>query len=114
MESPEETGQGDRVTQGEVTGQGRPHLPKLVLSAEGGKGKDKRERLIVGVRSLCQEHDTADHTPARTSQCWSRQTPHGLGVCIWMHLVNGMGNSPSLGQPTPGVVKTGQIIQGLR
>ena len=32
--------------------------------------------------------------------------PHpGLGVCIWMHLVNGTGNSPSLGQPTPGVVK---------
>jgi len=45
------------------------------------------------------------HTPARTSQCWSRQTQHGLGVCIWMHLVNGTGNSPSPGQPTPGVVK---------
>ena len=41
------------------------------------------------------------HTPARTSQCWSRQTQHGLEVCIWMHLVNGTGNSPSLGQPTP-------------
>ena len=40
------------------------------------------------------------HTPERTSQCWSRQTQHGLGVCIWMHLVNGTGNSPSLGQPT--------------
>ena len=39
--------------------------------------------------------------PARTSQCLSRQTPHRLGVCMWMHLVNGMGNSPSLGQPTP-------------
>ena len=41
------------------------------------------------------------HTPASTSQCWSRQAPHGLGVCIWMHLVNGTGNSPSPGQPTP-------------
>ena len=40
------------------------------------------------------------HTPARTSQCWSRQTQHGFGVCIWMHLVNGTGNSPSPGQPT--------------
>ena len=40
------------------------------------------------------------HTPARSSQCWSRQTQHGLGVCIWMHLVNGTGNSPSPGQPT--------------
>ena len=45
------------------------------------------------------------HTPSRTSQCWSRQTPHGLGVCIWMHLVNATGNSPSPGQPTPGAVK---------
>ena len=32
------------------------------------------------------------------SACWSRQTQHGLGVCIWMHLVNGTGNSPSPGQ----------------
>ena len=45
------------------------------------------------------------HTPARTSQCWSRQTQHGLGVCIWMHLVNGTGNSLSPGRPSPGVVK---------
>ena len=41
------------------------------------------------------------HTPVRTSQCWGRQTQHGLGVCIWMHLVNGTGSSPSLGRPTP-------------
>ena len=41
------------------------------------------------------------HTPARTSQCWSRQTQHGLGVGIWMHLVKGTGNSGSLGKPTP-------------
>ena len=40
------------------------------------------------------------HTLAHTSQCWSRQTPHGLRVCIWMYLVNGTGNSPSLGRPT--------------
>ena len=38
------------------------------------------------------------HNPARTSQCWSRQTHQGLGVCIFMHLVNGMGNNPSPGQ----------------
>ena len=25
----------------------------------------------------------------------------GLGVCIWMHPVNSMGSSLSLGQPTP-------------
>ena len=52
------------------------------------------------------------HTPARTRQCWSRQTQHGLGVCIWMHLVNGTGNSPSPGQPTPGVVKQDKSSRG--
>ena len=30
---------------------------------------------------------------------------HGPRGCIWMHLVNGMGNSPSPERPTPGVVK---------
>ena len=34
-----------------------------------------------------------------------RTRAHGLRVCTWMHLVNGTGNSPSPGQPTPGVVK---------
>ena len=57
--------------------------------------------MIVVVRRPCQQNYPQMHTPARTSQCWGRQTRHGLGVCIWMHLVNGMGNSPSLGQQTP-------------
>ena len=52
------------------------------------------------------------YTAARTSQCWSRQTRHGLGVCIWMHLVTGTGNSPSPGQPTPGVVKQDKSSRG--
>ena len=52
------------------------------------------------------------HTPARTSQCWSQQTPHGMGVCIWMHLVNGTGNSPSPGRPNPGVVKQDKSSKG--
>ena len=59
MESPEETGQVERETQGEVTGQGGPRLPKMVQSAEGG---------IVLVRSPCQENDSADaHTSAHKS-----------------------------------------------
>ena len=37
---------------------------------------------------------------AQVSAGVGMQTQHGLGVCIWMHLVNGMGNSPSLGQLT--------------
>ena len=36
MGSLEETRQGDREIQGEVTGQCRPRSPKLVQSAEGG------------------------------------------------------------------------------
>ena len=32
-------------------------------------------------------------------------TWHGTPPPPWMHLVSGMGNSPSPGQPTPGVVK---------
>ena len=39
-------------------------------------------------------------------------TQHGLGVCIWMPLVNGTGNSPSLGQPTPRVVKQDKSSRG--
>ena len=35
-----------------------------------------------------------------------------LGVCIWMHLVNGTGNSPSPGQPTPGVVTQDKSSRG--
>ena len=40
------------------------------------------------------------------------QPQHGLGVCIWMHLVSGTGNSPSPGQPTPGVVKQDKSSRG--
>ena len=37
---------------------------------------------------------------------------HGLGVCIWMHLVNGTGNSPVSGTADPGVVKQGKSSRG--
>ena len=40
--------------------------------------------------------------------------PHGLGVCIWMHLVNGTGNSPVSGTADPRSSQTGQVIRGLR
>ena len=38
--------------------------------------------------------------------------PHGLGVCIGMPQVNGTGNSPSTGRPTPGVVKQDKTSGG--
>ena len=41
-------------------------VPKALLwqSAEGGEGKDKRERIIVVVRSPCQENYLADAHPS--------------------------------------------------
>ena len=63
-EGGEETGQGERDEQREVTGQGRPHSPKTVQSAEGGEGKEKQERIIVVVGSPCQENYPADAHPS--------------------------------------------------
>ena len=103
-EGGEETGQGERDEPRRVTGQGRTRSPKTVWSAKE-QGKEKWERIIVVVRSPCQENYPADAHP-------SRQTQHGLGVCIWMHLVNGTDNSPSLGQPNPGVVKQDKSSRG--
>ena len=63
--------------------------------------------LQAPVRKL----DLQMHTPARTSQCRSWQTQHGLTVCISIQLVNGTGNSLSAGQPALDS-QTGQVIQG--
>ena len=40
--------------------------------------------------------------------------PNGLGGCVWMHLVNGTGNSPVSGTADPRSSQTGQVIRGLR
>ena len=45
------------------------------------------------------------HPPPPPVSAGVGNPPHGLGVCVWMHLVNGTGNSPSPGRPTPGVVQ---------
>ena len=63
-EGGEETGQGERDEQREVSGEGRPRSPKTVQSAEGGEGKETRERIIVAVRSPCQENYPADAHPS--------------------------------------------------
>ena len=87
-----------RTKEGNRTGQ-------TALAENGRVQKEKKERengkeswwlLEAPVRKIILQM----HTPARSSQCWSRQTQHGLGVCIWMHLVNGTGNSLSPGPPT--------------
>ena len=40
--------------------------------------------------------------------------PHGLGLCLWMPLVNGTGNSPVSMTADPRSSQTGQVIRGLR
>ena len=40
--------------------------------------------------------------------------PPPLGVCIWIHLVNGTDNSPVSGTADPRSSQTGQVIRGLR
>ena len=97
-EAPEKSGEG---VVPEETGQAGPRSPLAVLSATDEEWEN-RERIRVVVISPCQGNPADTHTPVRTGPYWSRQTRHGLGVSIWMHLVNGAGSSPSLGQPTPG------------
>ena len=50
------------------------------------------------------------HTPAQVGGVG--KPPHGLGVCVWMPPVNGTGNGPSPGRPTPGVVKQDKSSRG--
>ena len=115
MGSPEETRQGDRGTQWEVTGQGRPLAEigaarrKLCRAQKEAKVRTEGKESWWLLEALVRKIILQTHTPA---QCWSWHTRHGLGVCISMHLVNGTGNSPSPGQPTP-EESTGQVIRGL-
>ena len=105
-EGPEEAGYGERDEQGEIPRHGRPRSPKTVQSAEGGEGKDKRERIIVVVRSPCQENYPSRCTPQRA------QVSAGVGKppldsecvpgCTWS---TARATAPSPGRPTPGVVK---------
>ena len=64
-----------------------------------------------GIGNCPESHLGARTRPHRTV-AGSRHRPHEVPPRpppppprIWMHLVNGTGNSPSPGQPTPGVVK---------
>ena len=114
MGSPEETRQGVQETQGSATGQGRPRSPNLAQSAEGGKGNDTRETIIVVVRSPCQEKYPADaHTGVHKSvlgsanPAWTRSVH--LDALGQMHR-----QQPVSGTADPRSSQTGQVIQGLR
>ena len=80
-----------------------PHPGQTKVAENGAECRRRQKKRTEGKESLwlleapVRKMILQMHTPARTSQCWSRQTQHGFGVCIWLHLVNGTGNSPSLG-----------------
>ena len=84
----------------------------MVQSAEGGKGKDKRERIIVVVRSTCQENDPGDaHTSTHKSvlesanPAWTR-SGH-LDAPGQRH-----GQQRISGKADPGVVKQNKSSRG--
>ena len=105
-EGGEETGQGERDKPRRVTGQGRPRSPKTVQSAEGAEGKEKRERIIVVVRSPCQENYPADAHPSTLKSVLESANPRMdsecASGCTWS---TARATATSPGQPTPGVVK---------
>ena len=89
-----------------------PALLKMMQSAEGGKGTDKRERIIVVVRSPCQENNPADaHTNVHKSvlesanPAWT-QSLH-LDAPGQRH-----GQQPVSGTAGPGVVKQDKSSRG--
>ena len=104
-EGPEETGHVERDDQGEITGQGRPRSPKTVQIAEGGEGKGKRERIIVVVRSPCQENYPANVHPSAHKSVLESANP------AWTRSVHldapgqQHGQQPVSGTADPGVVK---------
>ena len=111
-EGPEGTGHGERDEQGEITGQGRPPSPKMVQSAEGGEGKDKRGRIIVGVKSPCQENYPADAHPSAhkpvlelANPAWTRSV-HLDAPGQWH------GQQPVSRTANPGVVKQDKSSRG--
>ena len=101
----EETGQGERDESRRVTGQGRPRSPKTVQSAEGGEGKEKRDRIIVVVRSPCQENYPADAHPSALKSAWTRSVH--LDAPGQRH-----GRQPVSGTADPGVVKQDKSSRG--
>ena len=111
-EGPQETGHGERDEQVEITGQGRPRLPKTVQSTEGGEGKDKRERIIVVVGSPRQENYPADAHPSAhksvlelAGPAWTRSVH--LDAPGQRH-----GQQPVSGTAGPGVVKQDKSSRG--
>ena len=101
-------------------GQARPHSPKTVQSAEGEEGNEQQERIIVVVRSPCQENYPADAHPSAhksalesANPAWTRSI---LQKCLPTALPtasNGFRNKlPNPLQPPPPSSPFNRIPQG--
>ena len=103
---------GERDEQGETTGQGRPRSPKTVQSAEGGEGNDKREKIIVVVRSPCQENYPADAHPSTHKSVLESANP---AWTLSVHLDapgQWQGQQPVSGAANPGVANPDKSSMG--
>ena len=84
----------------------------MVQSAEGGKGKDSRERIIVVVRSPCQENYPADAHPSAHKSVLESANP---ALTRSVHLdAPGQrhGQQPVCGTADPGGVKQNKSSRG--
>ena len=95
-----------------------PPLPGPA-AGEGGLGVGYSPLLLRCTAVLMHHWNPPPPRPRCTPQCTQvsagvGKPPHGLGGCIWMPLVNGMGNSPVSGTANPRSSQTGQVIRGLR
>ena len=84
--------------------------PKIKEEKERTNGKESLWLLEAPVRKIILQM----HTPARTSQCWGRQTP------AWTRSVHldapgrWRGQQPDSGTADPRSSQTGHVIRGLR
>ena len=112
-EGGEETGQGERDEPRRVTGQGRPRSPNTVQSAEGEQEKEKRERIIVVVRSPCQENHPADAHPSALKSVLESANPRMDSECASGCAWSTAQATARLQDSRPRSSQTGQVIQGL-
>ena len=96
-------GRGERDEPRRVTGQGRPRSPKTVQSAEEEQGKEKRERIMVVVRSPCQ--DPADAHPSALKSVLELANSAWTGSVHLDAPTQRHGQQPVSGTADPGVVK---------
>ena len=111
-EGGEETGQGERDKPRRVTGQGRPRSPNTVQSAEEEQGKEKRDRIIVVIRSPCQENYPADAHPSALKSVLESANPAWTRSVHLDALGQRHGQQPVSGTADPGVVKQDKSSRG--